>query len=97
MVVVVSLGSNFDETRQPFGGHKLWNQIFIILQMPTQQKRGMTTRKSERRVHRFVLLLVKNYGVEEDKETGSDTMCPCRFSLIQVTVIHEGPAESQLD
>lgn len=39
LVVVVSLSANFNETRQPFGGHELWNQVFIILQMRTQQSR----------------------------------------------------------
>lgn len=32
LVVVVGLCSHFDETRQTFRRHELWNQVFIILQ-----------------------------------------------------------------
>lgn len=42
LVVVIGFGSNFDETGQTFRGHKLWNQVFIVL----QEKRALSGYRS---------------------------------------------------
>lgn len=42
LVVVIGLGSDFDETGQTFRGHELRNQVFIVL----QEKRSLSGYRS---------------------------------------------------
>lgn len=85
LIVVISLGSNFDETRQAFGGHELWNQVFVVLQTADTRsvKRPLNRQRNDFQLIAVVVFQAaqretKNFNPSGSAPTDADMMQPIR-------------------